>query len=162
MIEDLLSMDLGTGIGVAGSGVSLAAIIISLLQWSLKRNVGHEDKWRDDTSKEIVSLREELTKSREREAKRDIDASEARGELRGVANNFGEMRGSINQIASALETGREKQAAFYREELQKVEQTMRQELSRHIHPELPEKVAKLETTVEKLEAAFEALPRRKR
>ena len=155
-------MDLGTGIGVAGSGVSLAAIIISLLQWSLKRNVGHEDKWRDDTSKEIASLRDELTKSREREAKRDIDASETRGELRGVANNFGEMRGSINQIAASLEAGREKQAAFYREELQKVEQTMRQELSRHIHPELPEKVAKLETSVEKLEAAFEALPRRKR
>jgi chromosome segregation ATPase len=149
-------METGTAMTLVGLGApAITGLIVSFVTWSLKRNVSHEDSWRQSTDNELRKLRE-------RDAKRDIEISELRGELRGLGNALGELRGSIHQLAGSLESNREKQAEFYREELQKVEQVMRQELSRHIHPELPEKVAKLEVSVESLRQQQATSSRRKR
>lgn len=170
-------MELGTALVTVGLGApTIIGIIIGVFKWSLGRNVAHEDEHKKRTDaalgehdKELRELREtvipnirttldnELKVLRESEAKRDSVISELRGTLSGLGNSLGELRGSIAQLGGQLETGREKQALAHREAMKELETSMRQELSRHAHPELPEKVAKLEVAIATL-----APPRRKR
>lgn len=153
---------------------TIIGIIIGVFKWSLSRNVHHEDernrqqaellKEHGDELRELREdrlpamqrafddrfnkLREELdqrvAKLREDLAQRDAALATLTGELRGVSSGIGELRGTISQLTGQLETGREKQAAAHREAMRELDVSIRQEISRHVHPELPEKVAKLE------------------
>jgi hypothetical protein len=82
-------------------------------------------------------------------------ASRARTQLAALAGSMGELKGALKGLRDSYEEGRDKQAAFYRTELTKLEQTFRQELSRNVHPDVPERLSKLEALVE-------ALPKKKR
>ncbi len=141
-------MELGTALVTVGLGApTIIGLIIGIFKWSLGRNVQHEDDYKKRMESELRELQEDLSSLRESEAKRDSVISELRGTLSGLGSSLGELRGSISQLGGQLETGREKQAAAHREAMKELETSMRQELSRHAHPELPEKVAKLEVAL---------------
>ena len=166
------------GIAVGGGSISIASLVISFVIWSLKRNVEHEDtakkkaetkqelfdrelqklrdeakadvqKLRDESKAEVSTLRTTLSDSAH---KAEMTAHDARTQLANLAGAMGELKGALGGLREAYEEGRDKQAAFYRNELAKFEQGFRQELTRHLHPDLPERVSKLEALVEALAA----------
>lgn len=155
-------MDLGMGIAVGGGSISFASIAIGFFVWSLKRNVQHEDNAKVTIDKRQEAFDKALSTSKEtheREIhalrsdmmtalhKYELDSRDSRTTLATLAAALGELKGALSSLREAYDEGREKQAAFYRAELLKTEQTMRQELTRNLHPDLPERVAKLEAGV---------------
>lgn len=127
---------------------SLASIVMGIFTWSISRNVKREDddnKKRDATleehSKELVQVRADLTAMAH---KNELSAHDLRTQVGAISAGVGELKGSLLGLRASFEEGREKQASFYRAELGKLETSMRQELARHIQPDLPARVAALE------------------
>lgn len=167
-------MELGTALTVVGLGApTIVGLIIAVFKWSLSRNVKHDDDWRDkqdtwrskvdDQLKELPSAEwrrsvdEELRRQKDASTNQSMEFAKMRGEVQNAVTGIGGLQASLSQLMRAVEESRDKQAQFYREELQKAEQVMRQELSRHVHPDIPERVAALEA---ELDAASEREPRR--
>ncbi len=132
---------LGLGISIAGGSISLAAIVHGIIKWSLARNISHEDGAKAAFESRIKAL-ESIT------ADQAIKLSESIGGVSRMTETLGEIRGTLRELRSQWEETRDKQSAFYRSELEKLETAIRQELSRHIHPDLPERMAALEAAVE--------------
>lgn len=151
-------MDANTSIAVVGGSVSLASIVIGLIIWSLKRNVSHEDAWKQATAAKLERIEKEFAEFKQATALREQDTVTKIGHL---ATNVGQLQGLIQQLNTALDNGRDKQAQFYREGLAKLEHDLRQELARHVRPEVPERVTALEQKLAVLEASkLRRLPRR--
>jgi len=165
-------MDSNLAITLTGGSISLAAIVIAIVKWSLSRNVEHEDsvkvetkaelenhdkrlqEVRDTYTRELQDVRSEMMMSSH---KAELSAHDARTQLASLAGSFGELKGALLSLRESFEEGREKQAIFYRAELAKTENLFRQELtrstlemSRSVHPELPERLSRLELAVANL------------
>lgn len=144
-------MDPSLAMTVTGGTISVAAVIIAIIQWSLKRNVDHEDKAKDKLESRLEGFERDLRATQSKQA-------EAEGGLRNATTTLGEIRGVLQELRGSIDSSRDKQAQHYRDELEKVETGFRQELSRHVHPDLPERVTKLEALL----SAEETAPKRKR
>lgn len=137
-------MDLGTAITTVGLGApTIIGIIIAIFKWSLGRNVEHEDNWKKDVTERLKTLEDEKVKAAQ-------DAIALRGEVRAATEGVGRLSGSVHELVGNVQHLQNTIRDSQREELERIAQMLRQEFSRHIHPELPEKVAKLEATVSTL------------
>jgi len=152
-------MDLGMGIAVGGGSISFASLAIGFFIWSLKRNVQNEDNAKAASDRKQETFDKSLSTSKEQHDKEmhalrsdmmnalhkyELDSRDSRTTLAGLAAALGELKGALSSLREAYDEGREKQAQFYRAELMKTEQTFRQELTRNLHPDLPERVGRLE------------------
>lgn len=150
-------MSVGMGIAISGGSVSLVGLVISLIVWSLKRNVQHEDDAKTQMSAEV----KELVKWRT--------------EMGVTFENFkltqAETKGTLSQMKETMETSRREMSAYYRDELGKMEtrlearldalqSALRQDVMRVTDPSLPERVSKLELGFESLRAASPSRKRR--
>jgi chromosome segregation ATPase len=134
-------------IGVA-IAPALAAAVWGFFKWLLARTVKHEDDAKvkaesrqDKQERELLELTKQVSRT---EHDADLRAQDARTQLTQLSGMLGELKGSLAGLRASFEEGREKQAEFYRNELKKTEQQFRQELSRAVHPDLPERVSTLE------------------
>lgn len=114
-------MDLPTSISIVGGSLSITGLVIAFVQWSLKRNVDHEDTSKarmesriDAQEKNIVELRTQHV--------------ELRGEVRNVVSLISEVRGVLVEMRQSQDAGREKMASFYRDELGKLEEKFREDI----------------------------------
>jgi chaperonin cofactor prefoldin len=137
-------MDSSLGIAIGGGTLSIAALVVAFVQWSLRRNVENEDK-----TKERLETRVERIERSYEELK--LQVVELKGEFRNLLTLTSELRGLLHEMKAAMEATRDKQAQFYREELAKVEQLLRQDMTRAIQPDLSRRVAELEERMEKAE-----------
>lgn len=164
-------MDAETSIAIAVVAIpGIVATGWKLIEWSFSRNLKHEEDAKkqlaDNDAKaatELEELEAELLKAREgfsRELQEmrslfteaahtaAMKAHDASTQLAQLAGSLGELKGALQGVRQSFEEGREKQAEFYRGELMKMQQDFRQELSRHLHPDLPERMSKLEARLE--------------
>ena len=147
------------GIAVGGGSISFASLAIGFFIWSLKRNVQNEDNAKAASDRKQETFDKSLSTSKEQHDKEmhalrsdmmnalhkyELDSRDSRTTLAGLAAALGELKGALSSLREAYDEGREKQAQFYRAELMKTEQTFRQELTRNLHPDLPERVGRLE------------------
>lgn len=142
------------GIAIGGGSVSVAALIIAFVQWSLKRNVDHEDVAKAELKTRVEAVEHKLEARVEVVEKAHVELRtqfiELRGETRNLLTLVSELRGLMHEMKAAMETTRDKQAVFYREELAKMEQLLRQDMTRAVQPELGGRVAVLEEEVASL------------
>lgn len=147
------------GIAIGGGSISVAALVVAFVQWSLKRNVAHEDSLKAELKQRLeqtapkadlskVEGRMDAIERRHEELK--LQFTELKGEVRNVLALVSELRGLMHEMKSAMETGRDKQAQFYREELMKMEQLLRQDMTRAVQPDLGPRVAELERALSTL------------
>lgn len=139
-------------------GTNTVALIFGLVKWSFGRNLKNEDEAReklekrqDETDKALGEFRAQLQK--------------VEGQLSNLANVLPELKGTLQEMARSFETTREKQAQFYRDELEKLEQLLRQDITRVATPELSQRVTHLETRLsvtEGLLSGLKATPERSR
>lgn len=155
-----MALDTETSIALVVSAIpSVGLVVWKVVEWSFARNVKHEEdksKKAETTSerheRELQELRASLMQHKAALAaemsasghKAEMSAQDSRTQLTQLAGSLGEVKGSLLEMREAFEEGREKQAQFYRAELAKTEQQFRQELSRALHPDLPDRVSKLE------------------
>lgn len=155
-------MDTGLGIAIGGGSISVATIVVSFVVWSLKRNVQHEDDAKKNHGERIqkneasiTALEKKLDQSFAQLEKRvsdvqhqnELDARDTATKVSNLTSSIGTLQGLVSGLASSVETSRDKMSSFYKAELEKMEQTFRNELSRAFHPDLPERVTKLEAAV---------------
>lgn len=157
-------MDGNLAMAITGGSVSIAAIVVAVVKWSFGRNVQQADAT-------VAALQLEATKTSDKLAalekkhddelavlerklidaahKNEMDARETSNKVSHLTTSIGELKGLTSSLGSLLDQNRDKMSEFYRAELSKLEQNFRQELSRHIHPDLPERVTKLEAMMPK-------------
>lgn len=153
-------MDGNLAMAVTGGSISVAGIVTALVVWSLKRNVQHEDDGRKADREKMATLEKDLQAANARHEKdlqdlrtsisdvkhqNELDARDVAQKVSTLTSTVGELRGLIQNLSSNVENSREKMSAFYKAELEKTEQVFRQELSRVVHPDLHDRVVKLET-----------------
>jgi septal ring factor EnvC (AmiA/AmiB activator) len=141
-------------VSIIGGTVSLASMAVAFVQWSLRRNVEHEDEWRRAVDGRLTKLATDVSSNEQRT--RDL-ANAQENATRGL----GDIKAGLKDIHESIEDTTDRQARAHREELAKLEATFRQEISRNVHPELPDKVMRLEAQVEALRAG-RASSRKKR
>lgn len=132
------------GIAIGGGSISVAALIIAFVKWSLSRNVATEDKDKAKLEGRVEAQEKALNELR-------TQFVETRGEMRNIISIVSELRGLVQELKASMELGRDKQAQFYREELGKMEQLLRQDMTRAAQPELGGRVAELERAVAQLQ-----------
>lgn len=149
------------GIAIGGGSLSVAALVVSLVQWSLRRNVAHEDAAKEKLERRLTHVEQKMETRIETVEKSFGELRtqfiELRGETRNLLTLVSELRGLIHEMRTAMDTARDKQANFYREELAKVEQLLRQDMTRAVQPSFA-----LGSRVDALEAAVAALKPKKR
>lgn len=129
---------------VAAVGVQTLTLIFALVRWSFGRNLDSSDK----TVAELKLKQEEHGKT--------ISALQTalevlQRDLRQLLSALPEMKGTLQEMARGFDETREKQAAFYRGELEKLAQLLRQDMTRVVTPDLPMRIEKLEERVRLLE-----------
>lgn len=142
------------GIAIGGGSISVAALVIAFVQWSLKRNVENEDIAKARLEARVESV-EKKFEGRVEAMERSLGELrtqfvELKGEMRNLLSLTSELRGLMHEMKTSMEVTRDKQAAFYREELSKTEQLLRQDMTRAVQPELAGRVAALEDEVSEL------------
>lgn len=131
--------------GIVGAiALQTLAIIFALIRWSFGRNLDSSDK----TVAELKRKQEEHGNSI---AELRTAVTELKGDLKQLLSALPEMKGTLQTMAKAFDETREKQAAFYRAELEKLAQLLRQDMTRVVTPDLPMRLEKLEDRVRLLE-----------
>ncbi len=159
-------MDMPLAITLTGGTVSGAALIIAFIQWSLKRNVEHEDKAKDSTAEKLEHHAAEL-------ASLKTSDMELRGELKALNTAVSQLTGAMGELKLTIERNREGQADFYRGELGKAEQrleqriqlienTIRQEITRAVTPETAMRVKELESEMADMKSRLTVLETRRK
>lgn len=146
-------------VGLPSAAGAIGSAVWGFVKWSASRNlqhaeesaaatkatqVEHEKKIQDITARSVLDLNTVRSEMAEKAHKAELESQDLRTQLSNITASLGELKGALGGIRGAFEEGREKQAEFYRSELKRAEQEFRQELARHSHPDLPERVAKLE------------------
>lgn len=144
-------MDGNLAMAVTGGSVSIASIIIGVIVWSLKRNVQHEDDAKRANELRHAENDKRMDAIEEAVRKRELAELEMRNMVSGISTGLGEIKGLVSSLTTSFETSRDKQAAHYREELAKLEHQFRSDLTRLFHPDLPERMSKVEARLERLE-----------
>lgn len=155
-------MDAGLGIAISGGSISIATIVVSVVVWSLKRNVQHEDDSKKNTHERlektearIAAVEKRLDQSFAQLEKRisdvahqnELDARDTAQKVSNLTSSIGTLQGLVSGLSTSVETSRDKMSTFYKVELDKLEQSFRQELSKSLHPDLPERMTRLEAAV---------------
>lgn len=131
---------------------SVSSIVMGIFAWSISRNVRREDEDNKRRDSMLDSHTKELTNVRQAMSdiahKNELSARDVSMQVSSISASVGELKGAVTGLRVSFEDGREKQAAFYRTELAKLEQSLRQEMARHIQPDIPERVGALEALLE--------------
>lgn len=157
-------MDGNLAMAITGGSVSIAAIVVAVVKWSFGRNVQQADATVAALQLESAKVRAELTALKEKHDnelaqlerklidaahKSEMESTSTSNKVAHLTTSIGELKGLTGSLGALLDQNRDKMSEFYRAELGKLEQNFRQELSRHIHPDLPERVTKLEAAMPK-------------
>ena len=120
-------------LGSAGGG----AVVLGLLQWAFKRLMRHEDLSKDSLDKRLTFLEAELPKLREtffREVaglqqmvvsarmQGEMDTRSVSDKVSSMSTSVGELKGVLHQLTSTVEQNRDKMSAYYRSEMERLEQ----------------------------------------
>lgn len=131
-------------LGSAGGG----AVVLGLLQWAFKRLMRHEDLSKDSLDKRLTFLEAELPKLRlehvagQREVREtffrevaglqqmvasarmqgEMDTRSVSDKVSSMSTSVGELKGVLHQLTSTVEQNRDKMSAYYRSEMERLEQ----------------------------------------
>lgn len=131
--------------GIVGAiALQTLAIVFALIRWSFGRNLDTSDKTVSELKQKQEQHGNDITGLR-------TAVTELRGDLKQLLSALPEMKGTLQTMAKAFDETREKQSAFYRAELEKLAQLLRQDMTRVVTPDLPMRIEKLEERVRLLE-----------
>jgi chromosome segregation ATPase len=129
----------------AAVGLQALISIFALVRWSFSRNLQSEDHAK-------LEMRKKLETHDAKFEKLQSELGELKSSLGSLVTALPELKGALQEMARSFETTRDKQAQFYRQELEKLEQLLRQDMTRVVSPDLTMRVQRVEREVEALKA----------
>lgn len=116
-------MDAGTIGGVLGGAAGGSALLWQVFRWSIERNVRSADEENKRRDLEIAVLKKKQEEIEKENVKLTYQLSSA-------VRTIEEVHTLLRGVQGEIERSRDKQAEFYRSELKRVEQELRNELRR--------------------------------
>ncbi len=131
-------MDTQSSIVLGAIGLQTLGLVFALVKFSFGRNVKAEDDAREDLKKRVDA--------------HEKDIASMQGDLKTLVSTLPELKGMLGEMSRSFEQTRDKQAAFYRGELEKMEQLLRQDMTRAVSPDTGMRLTALEARITALEA----------
>lgn len=130
--------DDGTSYAVGGLIVAeTLGLLFLLIRGSFSRNVQNVDE-----TLKTLNAKSEAHERAVNDLKHDVKQ---------LASIIPEVKGALSELTRATDQAREKQGAFYRSELERLEQTLRQDMTRAVSPDQQLRIHELETKLHEAE-----------